>query len=212
VTQPTRELDRLLELRRLLGVPVALAAIPARTTESLASRLKGEPGVRVLVHGLDHSNRATRGLSEFPAACGEGAKRAGRGLAMLQSLFGTDDVTPIFVPPWFKCDLKTEMGLRREGFSAVSKFGLSETQPHVNGLVRLNCHFDPIIWRATPTFAPPESSIRGIAKALRFRRMTPQLADEPFGIVTHFTHRSEARAHVGFCTRDLWSPCRLRKR
>ncbi len=63
VTRPSRNLDRLLELRRLRHVPLALAAIPAHATPDLASRLRGEPDVCILVHGLDHSNRVNDSFS-----------------------------------------------------------------------------------------------------------------------------------------------------
>jgi len=186
VTRPSRNLDRLLELRRLRDASLALAAIPANTTSELASRLRGEPDVHILVHGLDHSNRVNGfPKSEFPAECADGASRAGTGLKMLQSLFDEESVLPIFVPPWYACGLDTEMGLRKEGFLAISKWGLAATQPPLEGVKRINVHIDLMVWPPRPTLASPENLIHQIAEQFRLRRETAGLAQEPFGINTH---------------------------
>src|SRR5262245_47025281 len=194
VTRPSHNLDRLLELRRLRDAPLFLAAIPAKTTPELALRLRGEPDVHILVHGLDHSNRMKDNSfpkSEFPAERADGAARAGTGLKMLRSLFDEERVLPIFVPPWYACGLDTEMGLRKEGFLAISKWGLAAAQPPLEGVKRINVHIDLMVWRPRPTLASPENLIHQIAEQFRLRRETAGLAEDPFGINTHHQDHDE---------------------
>ena len=54
--EPTPALDRLLDLRKSLDVPLAIAAIPATATKALGEVLAGEGSIAVLQHGYAHRN------------------------------------------------------------------------------------------------------------------------------------------------------------
>ena len=67
---PTPALDRLLALARGRGAAARARGDPGAARPSLAARLAGEAGVRVLVHGWRHRNHAPPGAksAEFGAA------------------------------------------------------------------------------------------------------------------------------------------------
>src|SRR5438128_9741882 len=54
----TPALERLVELAGERGVPLAVAAIPARLSDQARRRLAAAPHVTMLVHGLAHRNHA----------------------------------------------------------------------------------------------------------------------------------------------------------
>ena len=64
---PSAALDRLLGL----GLPVALAVIPANATVALAARLAGEPQAWILQHGWSHTNHAPVGQKKKRAGGGQ---------------------------------------------------------------------------------------------------------------------------------------------
>ncbi|MEE8285948.1 MAG: polysaccharide deacetylase, partial [Gammaproteobacteria bacterium] len=57
----TPALERLLDLQRVRRVPLALAVIPARAGQGLASRLEHNPRIAVFQHGYAHENHAGEG-------------------------------------------------------------------------------------------------------------------------------------------------------
>jgi predicted glycosyltransferase len=122
-TEATPALERLLRLRGDFGVPLALAVIPGRAGAALAGRLAREPDVTVLVHGLDHQNRAPANgkKSEFPA--GGDATRAAlaQALARITTLFGLQAL-PVFVPPWNRMAAEVANDLVAAGYAGWSGY------------------------------------------------------------------------------------------
>src|SRR5207302_6327062 len=97
----TAELDRLLSLAD--GVPLAVAVIPGRATDSLARRLGACPSLSVLQHGWTHTNHAPP--EDKKAELGAHRPNAimldelAIGWRHLAGLFGAQ-ARPVLTPPW----------------------------------------------------------------------------------------------------------------
>ncbi|MFC7399642.1 glycosyltransferase [Chelatococcus sp. GCM10030263] len=193
---PTPALDRLLVMARGYHLPLALAVIPAAAQPALAERLKGEPAVDLLVHGLRHENHATLGekKAEFGphrplAALVADASAA---LSILRAGFG-EQLVPVFVPPWNRVSPALVPVLPELGYRGLSTFGRQGGAPN---LVIANTHCDPIDWHGG----------RGLAdEGELLARLTAHVADAPaeapVGLLTH--HLVQDEIVWGFCERLL---------
>jgi peptidoglycan/xylan/chitin deacetylase (PgdA/CDA1 family) len=147
-TQPSPELDRLMDLSEHYVVPMTLAVIPEPTGEALAQRLENMTGIDVAVHGWAHRNHAgpdekkrELGLHR-PLVTVLGELQTA--LIKLQSLHGARCV-PMLVPPWNRIDQTIVGNLPQAGYKALSVYG-----PETSGNVPLlNTHVDVIDWRGT---------------------------------------------------------------
>jgi len=125
---PGYQFSRLVDLFRRHRVPLTLALVPAWLTASRWGRLLEISGRDPVLwgwaqHGWRHRNYAPQGKKEeFGSARSSGAKRRDllRGFERLSSLVG-EELLPIFVPPWNRCDEETLMALRDLGFKALSR-------------------------------------------------------------------------------------------
>jgi peptidoglycan/xylan/chitin deacetylase (PgdA/CDA1 family) len=178
----TAPLHRLLDLRARLGVPLALAVVPARVEPGLAAALPAR-GVDVLVHGWDHANHAGPGapMAEFPAGRDPAEVRAQlrRGLTRLGELFGAR-LLPVLVPPFSQLAPSLADSVRGAGFGHVS---LDRDFTGI-GLRCVNVHADVIDWPAG-TAAAPVTVVRALISALRLRRLGLVARDAPVGVMTH---------------------------
>jgi predicted glycosyltransferase len=175
--EPTEALDRLLALRRHLGVPLALAVSPRVATDALAQRLQGEDAA-ILVHGIAHLNHAPAGekrreLGYRPPA--DILRELGEGLAALRQLLG-DRVLPVLVPPWNRIDAALVPELAAVGYRGLSTFGARSGATR-DGLAVANAHCDPILWHGGRGLADEAETLERLARDLA--------RDEPVGLLTH---------------------------
>jgi predicted deacetylase len=199
----TPALDRLLAMSRRFGVPVALAAIPARIEPSLATRLGDESLVTVLVHGHSHANHAPPGekKAEFGAHRPRDAMmeeaREGLAVAMAARL----PVAPVFVPPWNRVAADLIAALPPAGYRGLSTVSNRAAALAAPGLVQVNVHLDPIEWRGHRGLRDPAMLVAALAAAVTDR--TERRADrgEAVGLLTH--HLVHDEAVWGFCEEFL---------
>ena len=125
---PGYQFARVVDLFRWHRVPLTLALVPAWLTASRWVRLLEISGKNRSFwgwaqHGWRHRNHAPEGKKEeFGPARPCGAKRRDLllGFERLSSLVG-EELLPIFVPPWNRCDEDTLTALRDLGFKALSR-------------------------------------------------------------------------------------------
>lgn len=196
----TPALERLLALARRTGIPVALAAVPARAEPSLRARLAGEPLAQVLVHGLTHANHAPAGekKAEFgphrPA--GSLAEDAARALREAELRLGPA-LLPVFVPPWNRVAPDLVALLPRLGYRGLSTFKDRRAAAPAAGLVEANTHVDPIDWHGSGSLRDPAAIAADLARAVLARIEGRADPDEPVGILTHHLVHDAAVWH--FC-------------
>ena len=178
-------LDRLLELHRATGVPLALAVVPARATPALADRLAAEPGVDLLQHGYAHLNHASPGEKKAelgphrPAMVVLG--ELGTGWLALERLFG-DRALSVMVPPWNRIAPALVPTLPEIGFSGLSTFGPRGRVRPVRGLLQVNTHADLIDWKNGGGFAGERAALGALVAALAHART---VTAEPVGLLSH---------------------------
>ncbi|MGE5151311.1 MAG: polysaccharide deacetylase family protein [Rhodospirillaceae bacterium] len=186
----TPALDRLLTVQRTLGVPLALAVVPAGATQALAARLSQAPGIDLLQHGYAHSNHAPAGEKkaelgpERPAMVVLG--ELGTGWLALERLFGAS-VLPVLVPPWNRIAPGLVPALPEIGFRGLSTFGSRPRTRLVSGWVQVNTHIDLIDWRSR-RFAGAETVLGAFARAL----VASRDSEEPLGLLSHHLAMDEA--------------------
>lgn len=205
--RPGRALDRLLTTAARLGVPVALAVVPAWIGREAAAAIEAS-GQTVLQHGYAHDNRAPAGarrceiVADRPLPYVLGDLAAGR--ARLEQLLG-ERVLPVLVPPWNRIDKAIVRLLPEVGYRALSRFGprpAGATSP----IREINAHVDIVDWKigrgAThdPARARPfagEGTVLAAAVAHLAARRAGSAADEPTGLLTHhLVHGDDAWAFV----------------
>jgi hypothetical protein len=185
-TDVTKELERLLGVSTDLQIPISIAVIPRRATDSLADRLNGEPGVGVLQHGFDHENHAPPGekKAEF------GAHRPHEPmLAELdrgrQALTRFAKGPGVLSPPWNRIDPALLPRLAEFGFAGVSTFGPRPAAKPCPGLSQVNTHVDPVDWRGDRGFLGTRTVLARMVDHLAARRRGDVDAGEPTGLLTH---------------------------
>jgi len=181
--QPTPQLDEL--LGRAGRVPLALSVIPAKATEALAGRLRGEATVCVLQHGWRHESHVERRVDEYPAhrPAAEVAAELSAGRRRLGSLFGEQSI-PVFVPPAHAFHTGFLPLLRRSGLAAISRKGARPSRLAAEGLVQANVHVAPIRW-GDPASFDDDRYLGQFIDHLRRRRRGRCDAEEPTGLLTH---------------------------
>lgn len=178
----------LLALRRKLGVPLAVAVIPAAVDEGFAAAVKQEPDVCVLQHGVTHRNHAAPGHKKSELS-GNRTRRAlleelGAGKRRLEELFG-DRFLPVLVPPWNRIHEGWIPELSRLGYRGLSRAMARAAEYAAPGIKAANVHVDVIDWRGTRGFVGTERALDQLVAHLRARRQADGDADEPTGILTH---------------------------
>jgi hypothetical protein len=185
---PGPRLRQLTELSRTSGVDLALAVIPGRAEDALGEALADLSGIKILVHGLTHQNRAPpdQKKAEFGPhrpvyeMLGDAAiaweNLAGRfpGLAM-----------PVFVPPWNRIDADLVPRLPLARLQGLSRFGPRATAHPTTGLLECNCHLDLIDWRGGRGFIGEAEALDILIAHLRGRRTGTVDRDESSGILSH---------------------------
>lgn len=191
----TPALERLLDVHRCSGVPLALASIPARADAALAAALESYPRVAVLQHGYAHENHANEGDRSIELGGGRQHRQAlaelERGWNQLRMLF-PESLLPVLVPPWNRIAPELLTGVRALGFRTLSCFSPRVHREAVPGLAQSNCHADPIDWRGTRGFRGEAPALDQILAHLEARRAGGADADEATGILTHHLVHDEA--------------------
>ena len=178
----TPQLRRLLALRQRHGVPLALAVSPFLIRPALPALLRGEPGVDILLHGLEHRDNAPVGakrqeLGHAPPDTFITPLR--EGLVRHRNAFG-GKALPVMVPPWNRIDQDIIKKLHDIGFEGLSTFG-PRGSDRLAGLCVHNTHIDPVDWRGGKRLAEPAPLVARI--------MDLADAGEPVGLLTHhFIH------------------------
>ena len=176
-------LQRLLALRAALGVPLALAVIPAEADAALAARVADHTAV--LQHGYAHRNHA----SESGPKSELGADRTldaialdlSRGWDRLRSLFGGRPL-PVMVPPWNRIAPAVKARLPQWGYRGLSTF-----KPRGGGtpLIEVNSHVDIVDWGGARDFVGVERALDDAVAHLMLRRTGGCDGAEPTGLLTH---------------------------
>lgn len=184
----TPALDRLLQLARRHGLPLALAVVPKRATADLAARLVEEPNVAVLQHGWSHRNHAPDGEKGIELGDDRPLDAVlhdlGQGFERLTALV-PEKFRPVLVPPWNRVSDSVREGRRAVGLVGLSTFGpVPAGDPHW-----VNVHLDIFEWR--PKRRP---LARDEAYALLASELERRLAGdpEPIGIMTHHLVHEQA--------------------
>jgi len=182
-------LARLLLLRRKLGLPLAVAVIPAAATLPLAGQLAGESETVVLQHGWDHHNHAPPGQPKAEMAPhrdkAEVERQLGEGRLRLRNLFG-ELALPVLVPPFNALAPGLVGAVKANGFRYVSLFGDFQGL----GVANRNVHVDLIDWPAGRAETPDRIARQAVA-ALRLRRFGLVERSAPIGIMTHHLRQDE---------------------
>jgi len=201
--RPDPALDRLLRMAANVGLPLGLAVVPAWLTNGVAEAIRLAPeSLVVLQHGFSHTNHETEippGERKLrPAECGKARPiravldEAVEGGRRLQVAFGSRSL-PVFVPPWNRIAPEVLTGLPALGYQTFSTFGPRPTAEPVPGLLQVNCHVDPILWRQGKRFAGAAGTLEGLRAHLAARRQELLDPAEPTGLLTHH--------------RDMEAPC-----
>ena len=192
---PSPALDRLLALRARFGVPLALAVIPGRLDARLAAGLERRRDVVVLQHGWTHRDHTGAGEKAVELAPGRAPEAVlgelARGFARLGSAFGAR-FAPVLVPPWNRVAAPLLRSLPGIGFAGLSTFGPRARAEPRPGLRQVNCHVDPVAWRAGRGCRDPRVLAGELAAHLRARREGRCDAGEPTGLLSHHLDHDEA--------------------
>lgn len=188
-------LQRLLAIARANDVPVAVAAIPAKSAMTLADAIAPVRQATIVQHGYAHANHAPAG--ERGAELGNHRSRAERleelanGRRSLTTLFD-GRFAAVLVPPWNRIDADLMPALPSAGLQGVSCFGArTAALPHA-GLAQVNTHVDPIAWRRDRAFIGEARALERLVQHLRARRLAQVDALEPTGVLTHHLVFSDA--------------------
>lgn len=149
--EPTKPLDRLLEMADRHAVPITLAVIPAQASDALAARLASADcadKVTVAVHGWSHQSYAPVGEKKqelgLHRPLGDILAELARGSNDLARRHGSQFV-PLLVPPWNRIDPAVIQRLPSIGFRGLSTFG-NQTSSVIDVM---NTHVDVIDWKGS---------------------------------------------------------------
>ncbi len=186
-TSRTGALDRLLDLRRELDVPLALAIVPRAMDASLPETLSDcTDAVTALQHGYAHQNHAGGGEKSIEMAATRPTEHVLAELAQgLQNLQALPAHMPVLVPPWNRIAPHLIPLLPEIGLTGLSTFGARQRRQPTPASVAANTHIDPIVWRYRRAFVGASRSLGTAIDHLRRRRQGDDDRDEPTGLLTH---------------------------
>ena len=190
--RPNDAFARLASLAAQSRVPLGLAVIPQRAEPELFAALDGETAV--LMHGVDHQNRAAHDQkpSEFPESehIEVALERIAEGRRRLQALAATR-LLPMLVPPWNRFSRALIERLPQQALRGFSAFGPRARAEPAIGVRQVNAHVDIIAWKRGRTFVGEERALYEATKHLADRRMGKVDATEPTGWLTHHERHDE---------------------
>jgi hypothetical protein len=194
-TEPTHELDRLINLSDACKAPLALAVIPGKIKSGLVDLIHDRPRISVLQHGYAHENHAAPGQRKLElGGNGDQARLIAdlkQGYEILAQHFN-DRFTPVLVPPWNRIDAKLVSRLSELNFTGISTMKVRRKACPAPGLLQVNTHLDPVNWRHNGGFIGVYPAIAILIQHLQARRTGYRDHDEPTGILTHHLVQNEA--------------------
>ena len=186
--EATPGLDRLLGLRAALGVPLALAVVPASAGKDLAAAIAGAGGVSLLQHGYAHRNHAADGERKAELGPGRAPEEAlgelAAGRERLAALFG-DPPAIVLVPPWNRIADRLLAHLGAAGYRGLSTYGPRARVLAAPGVVQVNTHVDVIDWRGGRGFVGEAAALGLAVGHLAARRAAAGNGGEPTGLLSH---------------------------
>jgi peptidoglycan/xylan/chitin deacetylase (PgdA/CDA1 family) len=194
---PSPALDCLLALSARHDVPLALAVVPVKAEDGLGKALESAPAVAVLQHGYAHQNYAATGEKKIELGPQRPAQvivgELATGSLRLEALFGRRAL-PVLVPPWNRLAPFLLPVLPELGYRGLSQFGPRARVTPVQQLRQVNCHVDPIDWRAGTGFIGPQKAVAALVAhlALRLQAGDGAAGSEPTGLMTHHAVHDEA--------------------
>ena len=176
-------LRRLLTVRRELGVPMTVAAIPARIEPACAGLLAEDEAVDVVQHGWDHVDHARAGDKRVELG---GTLAPDAALVTLKRGFAALGLRtlPILVPPWNRIAESLVELLAAAGYRGLSGFG-ARTAASRHGLAIVNTHIDIVAWHHGRGFVGEAEALRATVGHLEGRRTGRVDRSEPSGLLTH---------------------------
>jgi len=186
--EPTAALDRLLRLAN--GLPVALAVIPDKPLQRLASHLANVSNVTVGQHGIDHVNRRAEGQpsGEFPL--GMSVSVMANSIAYGRQRMMNSGLAPAFYsPPWNQVDDALPEAVAFAGFERFSAW--NSAQIKAGGMLRLDTHVDLLRWKGGAQFRGRSRFLADLLDQL-VRRRRANMMTLPIGILTHHLDHDEA--------------------
>lgn len=188
--RPSAALDRLLGARRTLGVPLAVAAVPA-WLDAAGRRLLAAEAIDVLQHGWDHVDHAAPGAKRLELggtlAHDDAIARLRAGAAVLA---GLPNALPVLVPPWNRIADGLVGRLGEAGLRGLSRFG--PRRPADGGPIQVNTHVDIVAWHDGCGFVGDDAALTATIDHLRARREGAADGAEPTGLLTHHAVHDEA--------------------
>lgn len=186
----TEQLERLLVLRAEVGVGLALATVPTRTTDTFRARMAAEPNVAVLQHGYSHHNFATPDERKIELDASRPAEHVIAELAVgMQTLGSVSGWLPVLVPPWNRIAPHLLPLLPELGYHGLSGLGPRQRPYPMPGLRQNNVHIDPIDWRGRQgpprAFTGTGDAITAAIEHLAARRTGNADGEEATGLMTH---------------------------
>lgn len=187
--KPSAALQTLVDLAGDFAVPIAVAAIPARSSPALARFLGNAWHATPVVHGWRHDNHApeTQKKEELGDHRPLDAVLSDLSVALIRmtELFG-DRLVPMLVPPWNRINANILPHLCELGYRALSCYGTVRAAASVPVF---NTHVDLIDWRASRRSRDHASLVRDLV--MHIRHEAP--AGGRVGILTHhLAHDEEA--------------------
>ncbi len=188
----TPALDRLIAQSARVRAPLHLGVIPDKLSASLAPRLATAPHVWLMQHGRKHQNHEPVGAGA--SEIGEGRPLEAQRQDLLQgwrvlTKAGLPRLLPILAPPWNRIGAATARALPSLGYRLLSTHGPRSGQEQIQGLLRVNVHFDPIRWKSGPQFRGVHGTLKSLIAHLEYRRRLD--CAEPTGFVTHHLQTDE---------------------
>jgi hypothetical protein len=185
-------LSRLVALAQKMSIPLALAAIPARSERNAFEGLGHF--VSVMQHGTDHANRAHAGekKTEFSAAepVPSALARLDAARRQLEAIAG-DRFLPVLAPPWNRMPDRLASQLAGAGLRGMSQYGPRSRPESAPGVPQVNTHVDVIAWRTNRAFVGEDLALSAAIKHLAAKRMRAADADEATGWLTHHAVHDE---------------------
>jgi len=187
--EPTPALDRLLDLRKFLDVPLAIAAIPASATKTLGEVLAEEDSIAVLQHGYAHRNH--RAADAKKAELGNDrelwdiAREIADGRGRMDEIFGGGKWLNVMAPPWNRIDDSVIALLPGLGFHGLTHWSARTSEECAPGLRNVNTHIDIIDWPGTRAYAGDAAVLGAAIAHLAAKRIGQVDAGEATGLLTH---------------------------
>ena len=193
-TEPSAELERLLQTSLHHDLPLALAVIPAQLDPRLVTHLQQFPRTSVLQHGFNHRSHALPGQRKLELGGDRDADailgELAQGYRILQQQFA-DRFVPVMVPPWNRIDANLLARLSDIGLCGLSTMRVRRLAHPAPGLLQVNTHLDPINWRTHRGFIGLYPAVAILVQHLLARRTGYRDLQEPTGILSHHLAQSE---------------------